>query len=270
MLTRSCSASGVVLYQSPLLAGAGAPHAFSTRIGGVSPPPFDTLNLGNPGGCDILDSSDHLAENYRRLLSAIGCENRTLARVHQVHGNACVVLDRGGASVDPSTQADALVCNADPTRIVSVRIADCVPILLASRDGRCVAAVHAGWRGVIANVVGAAVNHMIRITGSPGQLVAAIGPSIGADAFEVGDEVADAFRRAFDDDAKTLIRRGPSGRPHVDLRQAIRRQLLACRIEDDCIDTTDRCTFGGADEFFSHRRDRGRTGRMAAMIGCHS
>ena len=158
-------------------------------------------------------------------------------------------------------QADALVGD-DAARVLSVRVADCVPILIATDDGRTVAAVHAGWRGVVGAVAPAALREM---RADPGRCVAAIGPSIGFDAFEVGGEVLDAFRQAFGPQA--LVRRRGDGKGHVDLREAVRRQLVAAGVPDDRIDGTDRCTVRDRDEFFSHRRDNGVTGRMAAIIG---
>jgi YfiH family protein len=256
---------GVVYYASPLLDEIGVPHAFSTRVGGVSPPPFDSLNLGNPNGCQIQDDYEHIWMNYYLLQQAIGCGDRELCRVHQVHGSEAAVVV-AGERFDTSIKADALVTR-DPARVLSVRVADCVPILLASEDGRCVAAVHAGWRGVVANVVGSAIDRMIREDASisPEMIVAAIGPCIGKEAFEVGPEVAREFERTFGEDAPLEAR--AAGKAMVDLREAVRRQLNSAGVPAGRIDTTDRCTFRDRAEFFSHRGDNGVTGRMAALIG---
>ncbi len=184
MLQRRTASNGVVFYASPLLERAGVPHAFSTRHGGISPAPFDSMNLGNPNGCDIQDDYERIWENYRLLQSAAGCGGRELCRVHQVH-SAGVVRATSGALFDVHQKADAIV-SEDPARVVSVRVADCVPVLVSSADGRIVAAVHAGWRGVVAGVVLSALKEMS--TGSDVaefEVIAAIGPSIGADAFEV-------------------------------------------------------------------------------------
>ena len=271
MLQRETSPSGVVFYFSPLLRNAGVPHAFSTRLGGISRPPFDSMNLGNPNGCDVQDDYANVWANYGRIQSAAGCGGRELCRVHQVHG-PLVARARVGQPFDASTRADAIVGD-DPARVLSVRVADCVPVLLATGDGRAVAAVHAGWRGVIAGVVPAAVRELLALPrgprdgaeGSDGPpLLAAVGPCIGGEAFEVGPEVLSEFRRAFGADAPVADREDGKGR--VDLRQAVRLQLRAAGIGDDRIDATDRCTWRDADEFFSHRRDNGVTGRMAAII----
>jgi len=250
---------GVVVYRSTRLLHIGVCHAFSTRLGGFSPAPFDSMNLGNPNGCAIQDDGGRIAENYRKLIAAIGGQGREVLRVHQVHGAGVVRAERGRI-FDVGQKADAIVSN-DPLRFVSVRIADCVPVLLASDDGAQVAAIHAGWRGVIAQVALAAVREM----GCGGRrITAAIGPCISGEAFEVGAEVLGAFENSFG--AAAPMRRRADGKGHVDLPEAIRRQLIAAGVEADRIDMTDRCTFRDGDEFFSHRRDHGVTGRMAALI----
>ncbi len=255
--------NGVVFYSSALLSERAVPHAFSTRLGGVSGPPFDSLNLGNPNGCDAQDALDHIAANYRRLQSAANCGGRQLCRVHQVHGSVVARVVRG-EDFNNSTKADALLSD-DPTRVMSVRVADCVPILLCTADGRSVGAVHAGWRGVVAGVVGAAIAELKRGNhGARAEPIAAIGPCIGSDSFEVGAEVLDAFASVFGEAAPT--RRLANGKGAVDLPAAVRLQLIEAGVSDGNIDTTDRCTYRDSDEFFSHRREKGVTGRMAAII----
>jgi copper oxidase (laccase) domain-containing protein len=279
MLVRRHANNGVVYFASPLLETAQVPHAFSTRIGGLSPVPFDSLNLGNPSGCDVADDYERIWENYRLLATASGCGSLELMRVHQVHGPRVLRAVRG-EHFENSSKADAIVTD-DPERIASVRVADCVPVLLASKDGKAVAAIHAGWRGVVAGVVSAALRELLQSDesapqsahsektpickqGSPDHILAAIGPCIGFDAFEVGPEVIAEFHRCFGNDAP--LRKIAGGKGFVDLRQAIRMQLLAAGVPENQIDLTDRCTYRDADEFFSHRRERGVTGRMAAII----
>lgn len=262
MLERRCANNGVVYYASPLLESAQIPHAFSTRLGGLSPAPFDSLNLGNPNGCDVADDYERIWENYRLLATASGCGSLELMRVHQVHG-ARVLRAARGEHFENSSKADAIVSD-DPNRIASVRVADCVPVLLAARDGKTVAAIHAGWRGIIAGVVPAALRELLEPKESSAGVLAAIGPCIGFDAFEVGSEVIEEFSRCFGDDAP--LRTADGGKGFVDLRQAVRLQLASAGIAADRIDVTDRCTFRDADEFFSHRREHGVTGRMAAII----
>ncbi len=259
MLERTEFANGVVGYQSPLLQEIGVPHAFSTRIGGVSASPFASLNLGNPNGCPAQDDPANIVRNYRLLQEAIGCGSRRRVFTHQVHG-ACIA-DVPGTNVTDSIhgrdelgKADA-IASRDPAALASIRVADCVPILIASTDGATVAAVHAGWRGVVAEILKAV---MLRFNGSECRI--AIGPHISANHFEVGEEVAAQF-------PPDAVVRAPGRKPHVDLQRAIVLQLKGIGVPEAHIDITDRCTVTHADEFFSHRRDDGVTGRMAALIG---
>jgi YfiH family protein len=246
---------------SPRLERIGVAHAFSTRIGGVSEGIFASLNLGNPSG-EVLDSSDHIAENYRRFLAAAGCEGKVMRKVNQVHGDQVMWMN-SQSDCGEAQSADAIACD-DARCVACVRVADCVPVLLASDDGKIVAAVHAGWRGVVAGVVSAAVKQIQNRTGRHGGIFAAVGPSIGAGNFDVGIEVVEEFRRVFGADAPAQMKCG--GKGHVDLRISIELQLRGCGVDGDHIDGTDRCTFRDGDEFFSHRRERGVTGRMAAII----
>jgi len=245
---------------SPLLTRAGVRHCFSTRVGGVSRSPFDSLNLGNPGG-DIQDDWANIHENYRRLQQAIACNDLPRCWVHQVHGGDVAETRRGNA-FENGQRADALVGD-DPGKLLAVRTADCVPVLLSTSDGRCVAAVHAGWRGVIAQVIPSAIQRMRQIHQAP--LLAAIGPAIGPDHFEVGQEVLAEFEARFSEGIGISRRSGP-GKGFVDLRRAIRAQLLDAGVPDESIEMTGHCTFRDGELFYSHRRDRGVTGRMAALI----
>ncbi len=262
VLERRVERSGIVYYISPLLEGAGVPHAFSTRIGprdgaDASPPPFDSFNLGNPSGVSAQDDYARIYRHYELLQSAIGCGRRTRCWVHQVHGGEVITIGCGG-NFESGPKADAMVSN-DASRVLAVRVADCVPVLLASADGKTVAAVHAGWRGVIAGVL----PNTIAAMNTP-KILAAIGPCISVDHFEVGAEVLERFAASFGPSAP--IRRRDDGKGYVDLRAALRQQLAAIGVADEDIDSTGVCTFRDAGEFYSHRRDKGVTGRMAALI----
>lgn len=306
MLERVETPQGLVLYQSRLLRAAGVAHGFTTRLGGVSPPPFDSLNFqpasrsvahlgpgptvemrdaGNAArpappltagaiplrsSAPTADQYETVVENFRRVATALACPSHRTICIWQVHGRAVCVWPEQGNDVtpdDPTTvvaQADALV-TGDANVLISVRVADCVPVLLASRDGTAVAAVHAGWRGVTANIIEATITSLrehFQVNAS--DLVAAIGPCISADHFEVGFEVADAFDAA---NLSAAVRRDFQPRPHIDLQHAIALQLERAGVPTSHIDRNDRCTVRDREEFYSHRRDEGRTGRMAAVIG---
>lgn len=265
MLQRRTSTDGSLpYYASPLLEAAGVPHGFSTRLGGVSPAPFDSLNLGISRDSDLKDDRANILENYRRFALACGCAGRERCWVSQVHGAAVADAAASCGAFESGRQADALVTD-HPGRVISVKYADCVPILLASSDGRAVAAVHAGWRGIVAGVVPAAIERLSGRAGEPSRLIAAIGPCIGLEAFEVGPEVLTAFEDVFGPGAP--LRRHDTGKGQIDLRRAVQLQLMSAGLREEQIDGTDRCTFRDADEFFSHRREGPATGRMAALIG---
>jgi polyphenol oxidase len=264
MLQRLAHRNGVVTYRSPLLESVGVLHAFSTRIGGRSAGDFASLNLAQSSGGPSTESNEGdpaVESNYALLKEAIGVEGHTTVWCRQVHGCAAVVAEPANCGEHP--EADAILTD-QPRLLLSVRVADCVPILLASLDGKTVAAVHAGWRGVVAGVIHKAVEQLrVRQGVNPSELVAAIGPCIGAANFEVGTEVAEAFQRA--NLGHAVVTAGYP-KPHIDLASACDTQLRLAGVPGASIDRTDRCTFRDADEFYSHRRDQGRTGRMAAVI----
>ena len=158
MLERRAADNGVVYYRSPLLDQIGVPHAFSTRIGGISPAPFDSLNLGNPSGCSIVDDYDRIWQNYRLLADAAGCCQGELLRVHQVHGSVVAQAERK-LPFDTAAQADAIVLD-HPGRIATVRVADCTPVLLADESGERGRRCMPGARGVVSGVVVEAIKKL--------------------------------------------------------------------------------------------------------------
>ena len=252
---------------SPLLTSLGVPHCFSTRVGGVSAGNFESLNLGNPSELprEQRDPPANIRENFRRILAAMGCAGRAIAEVHQVHGADVAWTSSPCAPPTPASpdpKADAILTD-DPSRVVVIRVADCCPVLLAGEDGRLVGAVHAGWRGVVAGVLPSAIA-ALRQRGAE-EIVGAIGPCIGQDHFEVGPEVAAEFRRVFEHRAGSILRPGRGDRWMIDLKEALRLQLLGAGVSRH--DISPHCTFRDADLFYSHRRDRGLTGRTAGLIG---
>lgn len=254
----------LLLLESELLADAGFRHAFSTRTGGVSGGPFASLNLGVAGAPGEPDSGANLAENRRRLACSIGAESCPWVLSRQVHGRE--VHWSEGAMNDPkdlaSLPAADAIATATPGRLASVRTADCVPILLACPRRGAVAAVHAGWRGLVLGVIDAAVDRLVAAGAGRGGLLAAIGPAIGVDAYEVGEDVVDAFRSA---GREGSFRRDSRGL-RLDLLETTRRQLLRMGLASTRIDGASCCTHADASRFFSYRRDGARSGRLAAVI----
>jgi YfiH family protein len=227
--------------------------AFTLRQGGVSRAPFDTLNLGSA----LDDEPAAVVENRRRVRAALALPAEP-SWLEQVHGTS-VVTDR---DLDPKTEveprADAIVTRV-PGRVCVVRVADCMPVLLATRDGAAVAAAHAGWRGLAAGVIEATIR---ALETPPAQLIAWLGPAIGPRHFEVGEEVRRAFVGA-DAGAATAFVRNERGRWQCDLPALARRRLDALGVT--AVGGGVWCTHSDRERFFSYRRD-GRCGRMAAFI----
>jgi YfiH family protein len=233
---------------------AGFRHGFTTRRGGVSAPPFDTLNLGGRWG----DSREHIAENQRRLEMAAG--GGPIFFATQVHGPDSVRVAAGDAvAAVGAVRADAVITSDDGVT-VGAYVADCVPVLIADVRGGACAAVHAGWRGTVAGVVAATLQRMASELGTSMQDVrVAIGPSIGPCCFEVGPEVVVAVEQAFPKAREAGAIDDTRARPHVDLWMLNRLAAEAMGVPARSIDVGGDCTACQADRFFSYRRDRGTT-----------
>ncbi len=242
----------------------GFANAFSTRVGGVSPFPEGSLNLA---GFD-QDAAENIRENRRRFISALGGEWR-LAACWQVHGGDVLVVRDARDPRSEGERCDALATNLKRV-LLGVKTADCVPVLLGdARTGAC-AAVHAGWRGTLAEIVVRALAAMRDEFGTEARDVrAAAGPAALGCCYEVGREVVEAFREKFTD-ADTLFTPTAGGRALVDLHEANRRQLVAAGVAAGRVHLLPLCTMCRTDLFFSYRNDRkvhGRTGRLLSVIG---
>lgn len=232
-----------------------APHrvraAFTLRGGGVSAPPFDTLNLG----AHVGDSPAAVAENRRRVRDGLNLPAEP-AWLEQVH--ATRVADLEVAGEDGQLPADAVVTRR-AGRVCAVQVADCMPVLFAARDASAVAVAHAGWRGLAAGVLEATVEKL-RVAG--GDLIAWLGPAISVRHFEVGGEVRAAFL-AGDPEAAPAFQQNERGRWQCDLAALARRRLAALGVAE--VSGGRWCTYADPARFFSFRRD-GRCGRMAALV----
>jgi YfiH family protein len=250
----------VVYYQfSHLLGHTDLAHGVFTRLGGHSQPPWDSLNTGHTVG----DDSEAVQANHELIFEALGVHRRDVVSPHQVHGTSVRVVDaRDRGQVCPET--DALV-TATPGVVLMLRFADCVPILLFDPIRRVVGLAHAGWRGTVAGMAGLAVQAMVNDMGCrPADILAGVGPSIGPCCYEVGQDVADAAFRAFPG-ADGLLAPCGNGRWHLDLWAANRHQLADAGVQD--VQVAGICTACHTDEWFSHRAERGKTGRLGALIG---
>jgi len=223
----------------------------------VSTGPYASLNTSTAVG----DQQAPVFENVRRLTAAIGSSPDRLATAHQVHG--VDVLEAHEAS-ERVGDGDALVTKVRGL-VVGVRTADCLPILIEDPVGRQVAAVHAGWRGVIAEVVTAAIVKLTSRGAVPAQLRVAIGPAIQVCCFEVDGDLPQRFSAKFG--AGVVHQVAGNERAHLDLRGAVARSVERAGVPADQVHAFTECTRCDA-RFFSHRRDAGLTGRQLALISC--
>lgn len=253
------------LLYSDLLTSLRIPHAFTTRRGGYSRGIFESLNFGNPSELADRDRDPirTIESNIQLVQDALDTSGREVVQVHQVHGCQVHPIERGQPShpTPHSTKADAMI-TSDNTRMLMVRTADCAPILLASDDGRVVAAVHAGWRGVVAGVIIKTCDQLRKRTNRP--IFAAIGPCLSPPHFEVGEDVIEAVKHSFGSQTQHLTPQD-NGKAQLNMKSAIAEQLTSCGVT--AVDTLPYCTVADRGLFFSHRADKGLTGRMASIIG---
>ena len=247
------------------LEDAGFANGFSTRGGGVSPFPENSLNLA---GFDE-DTAENINENRQRFLAVFNGGFR-LATVWQMHGETIKVV-RTAADVETSGErADAIISNL-PGVLAGVKTADCVPVLIGDPASNAFAAVHAGWRGTVSSIAAKAVAQIAETFGSdPADLICAIGPAATGRNYEVGQDVIEAFRENFGDASGQYFAPTRDGHALVDLHRANRDQLIAAGVAADNIHIAPFCTMERPDLFFSYRLEKrkfGKTGRLLSVIG---
>jgi YfiH family protein len=237
----------------------GIAHGFNLRSGGVSSAPFASFNLGRNVGDDLA----RVQENRERFARSLGYREPALYEVEQVHGRSIRVVKAGDAvATVRETRADGLIAVGSGLPI-GVRSADCVPILLAHGPSGAVAALHAGWRGVVTGVVEAGVAALRAQGVAAPEIVAAIFPHIRRCCFEVGTEVADALAAASPDAAVVDRTRE---KLHADLTRAVLAQLLRAGVDRARIEDVPGCTRCEPARFFSYRRDGAASGRHLTAI----
>lgn len=231
-------------------------HAVVGRTGGVSPPPYHSLNMSTSTG----DSIENVRENRRRAFHAVGLPPAAISTVWQVHGTRTIAVNKHPC--DPSTKADALI-TATPGVALFMSFADCVPILLYDPVQHAAGIAHAGWKGTVRGMAQTIVHEMARNFGSrPTDMLAAIGPSISAESYPVDTEVADEVQRAFP--AQNELLPVHNGAAHFDLWTANTHALLQCGVKS--IELSGLCTAAHTEQFYSHRAEAGPTGRFGAVI----
>jgi YfiH family protein len=211
----------------------------------------------------VGDNLAHVYENHERICAALEIPRAKIVSPQQVHSAVVRVVDaRDRGQV--CKQTDALVTDA-PGVYLMLRFADCVPVLFHDPVRRAVGLAHAGWRGTVACIARETVRQMVETFGCrPADIRAGIGASIGPCCYEVGDDVVEAVRKAFPG-VSHLLRRQTSGRCHLDLWAANRHQLALEGLSE--IEVSGFCTACRTDEWFSHRAEKGRTGRHGVVIG---
>ena len=249
----------VEAFRSDLL--ASLPHGFLGRQGGVSEGEMWGLNVGYGSG----DHPELIAENRRRAIEAV-LPGSALATVHQVHSATAVRVEHAWPQ-DERPHADAMVTDR-PGLLLGILTADCAPVLFADAEAGVIGAAHAGWRGAFGGVTDAAIDAMESLGARRERIVAAVGPCIARESYEVGE----AFRRNLlraDAGSERFFAPGPSGKPHFDLPAYVAARLSAVGIAK--VDALQLDTYADPDRFFSYRRathlGEPSYGRQIALIG---
>ena len=240
----------------------GTIHGVFTRLGGTSRGAFASLNVGHTVG----DDPSSVEANHQAIYRALRIRAQGVVTAHQVHGDrVAVVSPPDGGKVLPDT--DGLVTDV-PGLFLMLRFADCVPVFLYAPRQRAIGLAHAGWRGTVKSIAAKTVRLMASAFGcDPGEMHAGLGPAIGPCCLEVGPDVVALFNAAFESPDEFLSRPEPNGKAHLDLWLANALQLREAGVTR--IEMGKVCTCCHRQEFFSHRGEKGHTGRFAGVIGLH-
>ena len=243
-------------------------HFISTRAGGLSKAPYQSLNLG----LHVGDDPEKVLRNRRRLAETIGIPINQFTIARQIHsGNVKIISDdlRGRGSIDYENvieDTDAMVTNGADICLV-ILVADCVPMLFFDPVHKAIGVAHAGWRGTLQYIAQNTVKTMESAFGSsPGDIIVGIGPSIGPCCYRVGPEVISRVEKAFHATKGLIVNKSGDGAGYFDLWKANLNQLLHAGIEKRHIEPAGICTHENAHLFFSYRYQQGDTGRFGAGI----
>lgn len=252
---------GISYFQSSLFDPVAVTHAFLSRRGGVSSPPFDSLNFDTRDA----DPLENVERNLGLISEAFETDFEGLVTVNQVHGNNVLIVDDRAQHLRKKIDADAII-TAVPGVPVGVLTADCLPVLLADPVRKAVAAVHAGWKGSAAGVVLKTIEKMKKRFGTrPDDLYAALGPYIGPCCYTVGENVATEFECNFGPSSVDYIQK-IYGEMRLDIGMANVAQLTKAGVRRVRISMEAACTSCNNGLFFSYRKDNGSTGRQLSFI----
>lgn len=244
---------------SRVLESSGFRHAFFIRHHGWSTGPYDSLNFS----VEVGDVASNVSANFRLAAVELNVAPERICYANQVHGTQVLVLGPGAHSEAVKRESADAVLSRDPETACAVRTADCVPVLLADRATGAVGAVHAGWRGVVAGTVTAAVHRLRSLAGTRGDLLAAIGPHISQASFRVSEDVAQLLRACAPKEG--VIWEGVDGL-FADLGRIVRAQLRDVGVADQDIEDVGGCTVLEPDRYFSYRREGRVSGRHLSAI----
>lgn len=261
--------AGVPFLSFPILEETGlVSHGFSTRLGGVSRAPYDTMNLSFTRG----DRTEDVMENYRRIAAALGTSPERMVltqQTHTVNVRKVTEQDAGKGILYPRdyTDVDGLITNTQGLMLVAFG-ADCVPLYFLDPVHRAIGLSHSGWRGTVKRMGAVTLAAMKEEYGTnPADVIACIGPSICRDCYEVGAEVAEEFIREFGLEKKTaLMDEKENGKYQLDLWASNRQVLLDAGIREEHLQITDICTCCNPDLLFSHRRCGEKRGNLGAFL----
>jgi len=242
----------------PALEELGVVHGIFMRQGGVSNPPWDSLNLATSVG----DSKEHVIENRKRITQCLGLSQDSIYDVWQVHSNTVIFSNYPRDYGTPHKKGDAIISN-NPDVTLMMLFADCVPILLYDWENNISAIAHAGWQGTVNKVVKCTIEEMVHIHKTkPEAIIACIGPSICKDHYPVGKNVFEAIINSFESTNNILC--SHNGQYHLNLQEANRQLIVEAGVKT--VFSSGICTAEHSNDWFSHRAENGKTGRFAAVI----
>lgn len=240
----------------------GVVCAFSTRVGGVSSAPFDTLNFSKKRE----QNDENFYENMKRFASAADFNYERSVAINYAHSAVLYRVGSDDAGRGITKENVPIPCDGLYTDEIGLPVisfhADCVPLFFYDPKGRCVAVCHAGWRGIVGHMAKNAVSSLVSLGSRVSDILAAIGPCISSENYEVGSDVADIFISEFGNESVEYR----NGGTYLDLAAACVSDLTSSGINPYNITVSGLCTYKESDLFFSHRRDNGRTGSMAAVL----
>lgn len=258
---------GVTFYTSPLFNQYKIHHMFSTRHGGVSEGNFDSLNFAIGAG-ELRDTKENVLKNHALAANVFGLTEEDICRTYQTHSTNVELVTNEQKSIgiykEPFDHGVDGLVTIEKNLILSIRTADCVPVLFYDAKNNICAAVHAGWRGILGRITDVAIERMCSVGAEKESILVAIGPCAGACCYEVGEELFDAFTASDEDFKNCFYRR--DGKLYFDLTEANELVLLKSGIQEKHISTANLCTCCNDKDFFSHRRQGANRGTMSALI----